>query len=163
MSGMKEQKYESVLSRMAGVCARSEQCEFDIRKKLSRYVGITQEEKERIILYLKENSFLDDRRFACAFARDKSRFVGWGVRKIRPALLMKHIDFEFIEEALSGIDKEDMAMAVQKLVEVKSRRFNLNDYNDRMKVYRSLAARGFTTREIGDALREVVKRMEGAD
>ena len=49
--------------RMADLCARSEQCEADIRQKLYR-LGLSSVEVQQIITQLIDEKFIDNARFA---------------------------------------------------------------------------------------------------
>ena len=81
---------EAMLLKMMDLCARSEQSSGEIRQKLYRK-GITGHEARKIIDRLIDDSFIDDSRFARAFANDKARFALWGRRKIRAGLAAKGI------------------------------------------------------------------------
>lgn len=91
---------EQALSRLAALCSRGEQAESDLRDKLRRW-QVAPAEAEDIIRRLKDEKFLSDERYAHAFVRDKVRFNGWGRIKIAHALRQKHIDSQWIEQALA--------------------------------------------------------------
>jgi len=71
---------------MAGLCARSEQCEGDIARKLAAK-GMGASDVEWVLGELRERGFVDAVRFARSFTNDKVRFSAWGRIKIRAALL----------------------------------------------------------------------------
>ena len=52
---------EALKLKMADLCARSEQCEYDIREKLRRKM-LPIADIDRIICFLIENRFIDDLR-----------------------------------------------------------------------------------------------------
>lgn len=133
--------------RMADLCARSEQCEYDIMVRLKR-AGITYREATDIIETLKRDKFISNSRYARAFANDKVRFAGWGRNKIRVALIAKHISEADIREALDGIDEEQYMDALTRVAESKARNLDLNDYRERQKFYRSMISRGFESSAI---------------
>ena len=97
---------ENALARAAALCSRCEKAESDIRNKLSSW-GISPDDADNITQKLIENRFLDEVRFASAFARDKFNIEGWGRVKIAYQLRMKRISSEAIEEALSHIDENE--------------------------------------------------------
>ena len=66
---------ENALHRTAALCSRSEQCEADLRLKLTAW-GIGCDDADAIIARLKTGNFLCDNRYAHAFVRDKFRFGG---------------------------------------------------------------------------------------
>lgn len=134
-----EEKYRL---RMAGLCARTEQCEHDIRTKLMR-ARLPYGAVGEIMEFLKENGFIDNRRYAAAYARDKVRFGGWGRLKIRMALRSKRLDEGMISEALESIAESDYSEALDRALKGKARSLNPSDYADRQKLFRHLASRGF--------------------
>ena len=89
------------LNRMMRLCARGEHCRADIRRKLA---GLPPEEQEQVLETLCRDGYLDDARYARAFARDKSALQGWGNLKISVALQQKAIAPEAIAAALAEID-----------------------------------------------------------
>lgn len=149
-------KKEALLT-MADLCARSEQCEADIYQKLRRR-GLSHPECQEVIDDLIERGFIDHLRFARAFARDKVRFSAWGRMKIRLALAAKKIPSAVVEEALKAIEPDDYEDAVRRAAASKVSSIDLNDYEDRMRLFRFMISRGFEAsvsgREI-DRLKEL--------
>lgn len=145
---------EAALLRMADLCARGEHCSFEIREKL-RKMHLPAASTEEIISYLVANRYVDDSRFARAFARDKVKFSGWGRNKIRMALAMKHLPAVDIREALEEIDAEEYQNALNRAAQAKAKGLDLTDYNDKAKLFRHLASRGFEPAAISKAVREI--------
>ena len=133
---------EELMLSMADLCARSEQCSFDISKKL-RTKGLGYSDAQEVVENLKARGFIDNYRYARSFARDKVRFSAWGKRKIRLALISKRIDSATIDEAFEEIDAEDYADALRRAALSKARQLDLNEYQDRLKLYKYLISRGF--------------------
>lgn len=132
---------EEGLQYAAGLCARCEQCEYDIRIKLSRH-GLPARETDRIIDYLYDRSFLDELRFAEAFTRDKIRFSGWGKVKVRAHLRARRIPGVVIDKALESVGAEEYLAFVDTLARRLAKGCDLADYATRQKLVRRLAARG---------------------
>ena len=105
-----------MLSRMMRLCARSEHCCADIRRKLA---GLAEEEREEVLGTLRREGYLDDARYARAFARDKSSLQGWGNLKISVALQQKGIPPEAIAAALGEIDANAAAGRLEQLLRTK--------------------------------------------
>ena len=63
---------------------------------------------------LEEQRFIDDARFARAFASDKVRFSAWGKMKIRMALRQKRISSADIDSALEAVEEADYAAAAER-------------------------------------------------
>lgn len=150
---------EAARLRMADLCARGEHCEYEIAEKL-RKLGQTASDIRDILEFLTAERFVDNARFAAAFARDKVRFSGWGRRKIRMALALKRISSGDIAEALDSIDERDYAETLSKVTLSKSRGLDLNDYDDRTKLYAALARRGFESAMISKEISALRRRQE---
>ena len=85
---MEEKK---VLERLQRQCARMESCAFDVRRKALKAMEGDADAADRIVSSLVADRFVDDRRYAAAFAREKSSLQGWGTVKIRFQLRGKGI------------------------------------------------------------------------
>ncbi len=156
---------EAARLRMADLCARSEQCEADILAKLLK-MGLARGQADEIIGELVKGRFIDNRRYASALAVDAVRFSGWGRRKIAAKLVSKRIDSSLIREALADLDEEEYFEAAMRAARDKVRHLDLRVYEDRMKLMRHLASRGFEGSVASKAAailkREAEDGMEGA-
>lgn len=146
---------ENALLQMADLCARSEQCSFDILEKLKKK-GLPLSECRKVVEKLIEMKYIDDSRFAGAFARDKAYFHAWGKRKIRYALVLKKIDSATISEALDSIDEKDYKEVIARLVSRKAQKYDPHIYEERAKIVRSLAMKGYEPGLISKAISEYV-------
>lgn len=133
---------DALLKRMAGLCAKSEQCTFDISTKLYK-AGLPRDKREEIIDYLTSNRYLDDARFARSFANYKVRFSAWGKRKIRMALAAKRIPSDLISEAIDSIEEDDYEAAIRRVIASLQKLLKPDEKNPRQTLYRRLLARGF--------------------
>lgn len=133
---------EALRLKMADLCARSEQCEHEIREKLRKKM-LPPAEIDKIIDFLIDGKFIDNSRYARSFTNDKVRFSGWGRNKIRMALAYKGIPSSFISEALEGIDEKEYRTSLMKVSTTKAKNLDLNEYDDRAKLYRHLISRGY--------------------
>lgn len=142
------------LERLEALCARSEQCSWDLRSKLHSW-GLSAEDADKVIDSLAARRFIDDRRFCRAFVRDKVSFAHWGKLKIRAALSLKHVDKTIISEAIDGIDQEEYVDGLRKMIEAKSRTFSSADTKEnRIRLLRFAASRGFEPGLISRVLQE---------
>ena len=153
---------EEAKLKMASLCSRSEQCEADVSNKLYK-LGLSSGERTEIINYLKEERFIDNSRFAKAFARDKARFSYWGPKKIKAALALKKISSSEINEALSEVDEEDWTNALMKSAISKSRNLDLcgeEGYENRRKLFTFLIGRGFTGEQANRGVRIMKEKQK---
>lgn len=150
---------DEMLVRMAGLCAGAEQCAADIRAKILKQ-GFTPEDAEAMIGYLQRNRYLDDSRYARAYAADKVRFSGWGRMKVRMGLRAKGMGDAIIAQALDYIPDADYKEALGKVMAAKVRSLDLTDVKDRQKLYRHMAGRGFESQLIISAMRAMMRKGE---
>lgn len=143
---------EQALQYAAGICARSEQCEFDIRRKLSSH-GISGSEADKIIDYLLDHDFLNEERYSCAYCRDKARFNRWGKIKIRAGLIARRVSREAVKKGLEAIDRPSYIDGLQRLTHQLAGTDDLSNHAMRMRLMRRLASRGFEPDLIADAIR----------
>ncbi len=143
---------KDMLIRMAGLCAGAEQCAADIKSKILKN-GFSIAEADKMIEYLKRNKYIDDQRYARAYAVDKVRFSGWGRMKVRIGLRAKGMTDSVISQAIEYIPENEYAAALEKVLKAKARSLDLKDVKDRQKLYRHLASRGFESQLIISAMR----------
>lgn len=140
------------LTRMQTLCARAEHCSYEIDVKLQR-MGMTPDKRSDIISNLRDNRFIDDRRFAIAFARDKARFAHWGKRKIAMTLRLKRIDTDTIMDAISEVDDEIFTEGAAHSAKSKASTMQRPlSFKDKTKIYAFLSARGFDSHLIRKAI-----------
>jgi regulatory protein len=134
---------ENAFLRLATLCARCEQAEGDLRKKLRDWkIGIS--DANAIIERLKAERYLDNERFANAYCRDKLRFNGWGRIKISFMLKGKGIEQDYIDAAIAMIDEEKYCQILDDALETKLK--TLKDKTPgqtRSALMRFAASRGF--------------------
>lgn len=155
MNNNSEEKKKLALGRMQALCSRSEKCESDIRGKLANF-DLLPDQIEEIIESLKDDQFIDDRRYANFFSRDKFKFNQWGKIKIRQSLYFKGISEEIIELSLSQIEEEDYFSLLLKIIRVKNKSLKeTNHLSRKAKLYRFAAQKGFESELIYRAISEI--------
>ena len=107
---------DRMLARMMRLCATRECCRSDIRRKLA---VLPEAEAEAVLETLCREGFVDDARYARAFARDKSALQGWGNLKIKLALQRKAIDAHAIDAALEEIDEKAAGDRMEQVLRAK--------------------------------------------
>lgn len=143
--------------RLEALCARSEQCEGEIRRKL-RLWQIGEEDADTIVRSLRRRRFVDDSRYAGAFVRDKYRFARWGRCKIELALRQKRVDADIIAEALEEIDEDEYTEVLRQLIVLKSRLLGSADtYDARSRLFRFAVLRGFESTIVSKIISQVLK------
>ena len=147
---------DQVLDKMAKYCAYQERCVKDVRDKLKTY-DIPQEDRDKILVFLLDNRFVNDERFAKSFVRGKVNQSGWGMNKIRFHLMQKGITKEIIDEALGQTDEEVYRQRLIDILKTKSKTVKAEtDYEKKRKLAAYAMQKGFE----GSLVWEVVKNLE---
>ncbi len=149
---MKQMTEEQALARAAAQCSASEQCVSQIRQKLVRW-NIGKEAQERILTHLVEERYIDESRFARAYANDKFRYNHWGPVRIDMELRRLGIASSLRREAIELLPQEEQtdalkALLAQKRPSIKAK----SDYELKGKLIRFALGRGFQMEEVLRAL-----------
>lgn len=150
---------QKVADRMRGLCSRREYCRQDIMKKVLAALGGDADEAGRIMDRLVEEKYIDDLRYASAFARDKSSIAGWGATKIRYMLAAKGIDRETIAAALQEVDEGKASDRLEKLLSAKVRSLK-DDPQCRMKLLRFVLGRGYQYDEAAEVIGRLLNERD---
>ena len=148
---------EKALEKIKQYCAYQERCHSEVRNKLYGF-GLNSEEIETIISTLIEENFLNEERFALAYAGGKFRIKRWGKAKIKQALNFKKISPYCIEKALKSLDDPTYEKNFEKLADVKwlSLKAEKNKYIKQTKLRRYLLGKGYESVLITDFLHKQI-------
>lgn len=94
------------IKKLEHYCAYQERCHNEVVQKL-RDMTLDSNEIDEVVVYLIENNFLNEERFACGFARGKFRIKHWGKIRIVNELKFRNISQHNINTALKEITTED--------------------------------------------------------
>lgn len=145
---------QKVADRMRALCSRREYCRKDVMKKVMTALDGDVAKAEEVVAKLVEERYVDDLRYATAFARDKASIAGWGEAKIRYMLSSKGIDRELIAQALDEVDDKRAETRLEKLMENKVRSLK-DDPQRRLKLLRFGLGRGYSY----DQVTEMIDKM----
>ena len=87
-------------------CSYQERCYKEVEEKFYHY-KLTSTEKEQLLVYLIENNFINEERFAKSFVRGKHNYKNWGRNRIIQELKFRNISSKLIEIALQEIDVDE--------------------------------------------------------
>lgn len=141
-----------VLDNLRRQCSRREYCTADVMKKAEKALEGDVEQACEVVRILVEERYVDDLRYASAFARDKSSISGWGGSKIRYMLSAKGIPKDIISQALDEIDMQKAGNRMEKLLENKSRSLK-DDPQWKLKLIRFALGRGYSYDDVNDFLK----------
>ena len=138
---------EKMLGRMMRLCAGRECCRSDIRRKLD---VLPAADAQEILDTLCREGYLDDARYARAFARDKSALQGWGSLKIKLALQKKQIEAAAVAAALEAVDGPAADARMEQLLRAKWKTLAREEDPARKeaKLFRYALGRGYGYDEI---------------
>lgn len=129
----------------------SQKSTYEIRQKLKEQ-KFSEDVIEKIIEYLDSYGFLDDESYVKAYIRDKDEISNWSRGKIRFMLKRKHIDDNLIEDYIYTVSDEREAEKAGFFADKKIK--NDFSYENRAKVFRHLASKGFDIDIINQVLNE---------
>lgn len=145
-------------SKAASYCAHRERTAQDVLARLSGY-GLSEEEQGAVVAKLRENDFINEGRYASAFASDRFRFNRWGRNKIRHALQMKKIAESSIERAIESLPQEEYRSEARNLIRTKMERLSdLSPYERKAKVAQYLIGKGYEADMVYSLIDEIERR-----
>ena len=109
---------EQALQKLKHYCGYQERCHSEVKEKLYS-LGVWKKEQDEIIAALIEEKYLDEERFAIAFASGRFRLKQWGRVKIKYELKQRQVSEYSIRKALKLIDETDYLKVLQKLATEK--------------------------------------------
>src|SRR5688572_6026224 len=95
-------------------CAYQERSHQEVRSKLYTY-GLWKKDVEEILTQLITSGFLNEERFAKAFAGGKFRMKKWGKHKIENELKHRGLSSRCIQTGLKEIDNQDYRKTLNQL------------------------------------------------
>ena len=145
---------EQALQKLRHFCGYQERCHSEVKEKLYN-LGVFKKDHDEIVAALIEEKYLNEERFAIAFAGGKFRLKQWGRVKIEYELKQKQVSSYSIKKALKQIDEEVYLRVLNKLAEekyvaLKDKQFLVR----KKKTMNYLAGKGFEM----ELVREVVEK-----
>lgn len=148
---------QQALLKLAHYCAYQERCHLEVKNKLADY-GVYFHDAEQVIAELIVQNYLNEERFAIAFAGGKFRVKKWGRNKIKQELKLKKISEYCIKQGLKEIDNEQYIQVLEK--EAFQKYKASKDKNILVKANKTaqyLISRGFETDLVWDVVKSISK------
>ena len=143
------------LSRLEAQCVKREYCVRDIMAKAMKAVDGNQAEADELVASLRADKFVDDARYAAAFAREKSSLTGWGPVKISFALRAKGLSETDIAAGLAEIDSSRAEERLERLTAAKWKSLQ-DDPQGKLKLIRFALSRGYDY----DAVQAAISKLD---
>lgn len=109
---------EQALQKLKQYCAYQERSHYEVQQKLWD-LGVPGRDHDEIISTLIEEDYVNEERFAKAFAGGKFRMKDWGRKKIYYALKEKKVSEYNIKKAMKEIDDEEYKKLLKGLAQKK--------------------------------------------
>jgi len=137
-------------------CSYQERSQQEVRDKLYEW-GQPANVVENIISGLISDNFLNEERFAKAYATGKFRQKGWGKVKIKQGLKFKQVPDVLIKKALQSIPDDEYLLMLQKVLTKKDVALSeKNLYKRRYKLQQYALGRGYEGDLISDVLNGLI-------
>jgi regulatory protein len=151
----KQLSREEALQKLRHYCGYQERCHRDVTEKLYS-LGVRKADHGEVIASLITGGYLNEERFAIAFAGGKFRVNEWGRVKIVHGLRQKQVSDYCIKKALKEIDEDDYSALLQKLAEQKYASLKADQYPVRKKKTMDyLLQRGFESNLVEAAVGKI--------
>lgn len=139
----KKSSKSDIYLRVSAFCAYQERTQQEVRDKLYGE-GVNKDEIEEIIVKLIQENFLNEERFAKAYAGGKFRMKKWGKLKIRNGLKAKGLSEYCIRKGMQEIEEDDYLKTLVELLEKKSKEIKeRNPLIKKNKLARYLIGKGY--------------------
>lgn len=146
---------EQAIIKIRNYCAYQERSHQEVKERLFSF-GLYSDQVNEVISGLIQENFLNEERYAIAFAGGKFRIKGWGKQKIRYALRLQQVSEFCIRKGLNAIDDEAYMAMLKKLYEEKQKsvRSEKNMFIRMRKIRLFLQQRGFETELIQEIMKQ---------
>ena len=147
---------EAAFRKIKHYCAYQERNHAEVKKKLYGF-GLYKNEVEELISKLIEENYLNEERFAIAYAGGKFRVNKWGKTKIQYEMRQKQLSPYCIKKGLASITDEDYEKCLTKLAtdKLKLLKSEKNIFIKKQKLQNYLVGKGYEFDWVG----RVVKAM----
>lgn len=148
---------DEALTSLMRLSARAERSSGDALRLMQNW-GVNKNEQQEVLQRLIKERFIDDRRYAEAFVREKCNLSAWGRYKIQSALKRKGIASDIIAEALAELNPTDNKKRLQNKLQTKIKHIKYDTaYQLKTKLIRYALSLGFEMDEVMDSVNEIIK------
>lgn len=137
-------------------CAYQERSHQEVKSRLFEY-GLYGSEVDELLSQLITEGFLNEERFAKAFAGGKFRIKSWGRVKIIHELEAKGLTQNCIRSGMKEIDEDEYLETLQALLQKKSEQIDGNAFIKRDKLAKYAIQKGFESELVWKYVREMIK------
>lgn len=147
---------KEALVKIQSYCAYQERSHKEVKNKLYEF-GLYSSEVDELISTLIVDGFLNEERFAKAFAGGKFRIKKWGRLKIKQELEMLGLTKRNIATGLKEIDSSDYSKTLKSLIKKKaSQTMESNPFKKKNLVARFVIGKGYEAEMVWEMVKEEV-------
>ena len=155
--GFKKLTSAEVRKKVYYYCAYQERSHQEVKSKLYD-LGLSTLEVDEMISHLITEGYLNEERFAKAFAGGKFRLKNWGKLKIVQGLESKGLTRNCIASGLKEIDDDDYMKTIELLIDKKADQIvEENVFVKRDKVAKYVIQKGFEPELVWGVLKKVIR------
>ncbi len=144
------------LTKIQRYCAYQERSHKEVRNKLFEY-GLFASQVDELLSRLITDGFLNEERFAKAFAGGKFRMKKWGRLKIKNELEFMGLTKNCIQRGLNEIEQADYKTTLKTLLKKKSEAVQeTNLFKKRDKIARYAIGKGYEPELVWEYVRDLV-------
>ena len=155
---------DQALIKIKAFCAYQERCHKEVKDKLYQF-GLYGKDVDEIISTLISEDYLNEQRFAIAFAGGHFRMKSWGKVKIKYELRQKQVSDACINKALLEIDDSDYQGEIEKKARTKwdSLSSEKNKFTKKRKMLNYLMQKGFDSKLSLEAIANLERQNKDPD
>ena len=148
---------DEALQKLMHFCAYRDRSQKEVEDKLDS-MRMFSEAKEKIIITLMQEGFLNEERFARSFVRGKFRIKKWGRIKITQELKKRGISNPIIKLGLSEIKEKDYLKSLYELAEKKAEKITeANSFKKKKKLADHLIRKGYEPSMVFDCVNDIIE------
>ena len=149
---------ENIYKKISLYCSYQERSHKEVLLKISKS-NISKNETDKIIAKLITENFLNETRYAIAYARGKFRIKNWGKIKIINKLKQQNISSWNIKKAIDEIDKDEYSKSFNLIFNKLNLKYNyLKKIYRKKKILSILYSKGWEYELIIDSLNTKFKK-----
>ena len=147
---------KEALAKIQHYCAYQERSHKEVKSKLFEY-GLYASEVDELISHVITQGFLNEERFAKAFAGGKFRIKKWGKLKIQNELEFLGVSKRNITTALKEIDRVEYTKTLKSLINKKaSQTTEQNSFKRKNLIARFVISKGFESELVWEMLKDML-------
>lgn len=147
----------TIEEQIKNYCAYQERSHYEVKKKLYSIGGTNSTEVDELISILIQENYLNEERYAKAYAGGRFRIKQWGKQKIIQGLKKQYVSDYCIKKGLAEIDETEYQKTLKKIFEKKkvALRADKNKFSRMTKMRAYLVQKGYGFEDINPLIQKL--------